>query len=542
MSPLASPGRRAAPRLLVLLLLALALVPVATARAAEPTATVAGTVRDGAGAPVAGARIYVNGPGSRRPAGIHPSDASWPWAAVSDATGAYEIPGVPMWAAGDELYESTVFASRHGYTSSHYLGREESRPFVAREAATYRADFVLHRIDAVIRGRVSIKGGASPEALRVYPERVGDPNTTFQPELVTHPDGRYELTVPAGRYRVGAESRYGLAGNAPDLPGVRTGPAFDLPAGGVREDVDVLLRARLPYPATDQYGYWQFGYEDGRVSDDPFPRYPRDETPSVLSTIGPVLEHGVPRTAKHNEPGEGSTDLTAGFFGLNVYRVRLHNRGDHDLWVRSVRFEGPDAGWFSCQEPYHGSGDVFWVGCDQGFVLPGETKDLPIQVRNGVLKAEFRATAVVTTSAPGGELRFPMVVRMPGVPSGALPTPPAGGAAPGTGSATPRPARPRPMTRSARSRLGRSVALAPTRVRVRLPGAGRVAVRIERRTSRAGRRGKTVRRATLRATRARTVTARLRRLPAGRYRVRMTVALAGHTAATVTVDRTVRGR
>ncbi|MDX8151589.1 hypothetical protein SK069_08305 [Patulibacter brassicae] len=414
-------------------------------------------------------------------------------------------------------------------------------------------------LTAVLRGRVTVRGAA------LGPGQVTASRPDGAERLVTDTDtdGRYELRVRPGRWRVTAESRYGLPTRWPDLPmGREDAPDVVAQDGEVRDGLDFSLRARLAGPGTDEYGTRYAGHDPSQ-EDAAATSYPRDPYRSVLSPNGPrlsitVAPHHDAGSVRNLRPGEL---LTFGIGGVTVpVTLGVRNTGDDTVFLRDARFDGGDAVRF-------GSCTLDQGACGTSRLLPGQGTTMRLWPVFAAYRFHYATTFVV----PGGGLRIPLVLRNVAPPgwgtdgdarmpadwaehapldqvalakasgrgfapsaraaAGAAPAP-----SPTTGVATP--AAP---SGSGSSRLG-TPALSRTALTARFPVAGRATVRIDRQVAPAARTGRparwrTVGRVTLRARRPGVQRARVRRIVPGRYRMRVQSWLGGAPldARTVTV-------
>ncbi|MCK9247542.1 MAG: carboxypeptidase regulatory-like domain-containing protein [Solirubrobacteraceae bacterium] len=545
---------RRATTLLALLaaLLASVLVPSV---AHGSTAAVHGTVRDDAGRPLEGARVVVPAPVTGVSYTVWDTHDDWPFADVTDADGRYEITGLP--ARSPTSTSFTVRGSAPGHATEAARGPDGQDLYVDPAAGErMRVDLTLRTIGSVIRGRVTLRGGlpAGRPEIRVRTEGAAGYST---PATVDD-DGRYEIHLPAGEHRIEATSPLGLRGYWPDLPGARyDGPPLVLGRDAVREDVDIVLRPRLPYAATDQYGEAHAGTDPDRPATDPPRRYPEDDTPSVLSTVGARAEvgrplHGFAKLLEQHGLEEARWVVEG--WGYNRFTVAVTNHGDADLFLRRTSFDGPDAALFSCTPHDLAQGPQ---SCAPAVVLPGRTTTVPVVLDQDTPRDVYRATLTIETNAPGGPHRVPFeVTRLKPPPLGPGWTPPDAGAGATTvpGSAVPPPASTTPSrstppaaaTRSGTARRAsptRSLKLTRSAVRLALPAAGAVRVRIDRRRPGAGAaRWRKVRDVRLRARRAGAVRRSVRTLAAGRYRVRLRVTLRGASTRSTTTYRRVSRR
>lgn len=563
------PGAHAATVLAALLALVLALALPGIAAASDPwtapdseRGVVHGVVLDDAGRPLEG--VIVDASATRRVGGGSQATGSH---TLTDEHGRYRVVLVDdRDLIGDGFY---VTSRKSGYMDGAN-GKPvppttdwSIRPVRPGAGDVTRVDLAMRRRSATVSGRITVRGGApAAEQLRVWVLPEGERRDLD--DVTLHDDGRYEVRVPAGALSVSAQSRFGLPRNwlGPQPGG---GPARNRLVVGSDEHhsgVDIELPARLPHHAVDQYGTLHDGYDPQDSIPHPAPRYPIDETPHPGSTVGPVARFE-PFRMPHAAAGLSDVPWLAQPWGFNRYEIPVLNDGDHDLWIREVRFEGRDAALFRCEVHVMSGASL---PCRSGElvhgrygVVPFELKGatLPVVVNQDVHRDVYEATAVIVTNAPGSPHRVPMrVVNLTAplaewmlagcVASGECPAGPAGPTGPvGTGDAPAGPSdgAPAPADRSARPAtiLKSAVRLTRSRVRFVLPGAARGQIRIERRRTRGRKRvWSAVRRSSFSTRRAGTVTRRLKALPAGRYRVRLRVTPRGERARTITAIRRTR--
>lgn len=554
-------------RAFVLLLLVLSVVLTAAVGARPASAAdedgpsgpgvVQGVVRDGEGVPVPGATVELGA--SRRPPG-----GSGPWTSgnrstTTDADGRYRLGGVAI--PSEDVSVGYLVAWADGYATTYDQGVAERLRGSA--GAPVRSDPVLLRRDAILRGRVSVRGGG-PGGASVSATRVGTVAGQEVERFWTSVDDRggWRLDVPPGRYRVQAESSTGLPTWWPDVSASR--PATLTPAvaaGGVLDDLDVSMRLRLPGPAVDEFGQWQHGSDPARADEAPG-RYPRDPYRSVHAVRGPQLQLGTPRSVySFDLPKLPAGDLitvtgSGSAMGLAV-EVPVTNTGDDLLWVDPPRLEGPIGEASRC----------VWPGVSECAVPrpiePGETKVLRVEPNSTAWAPEYLLTLVVPSSAGIFDARLPLRLRNVGEEAfgrddhrnlGGVweylsdedqartahfvgkgpPVPPelaAWAAAMAAATAPQPPAPPAPKV-PRRPAIG-VVTVGRTSVRFTFPAAGRVDVRIDRlvrsKDRRRPDRWAPARAVVLRSTRAGTRRAAIRRLPVGPYRVRIAARIGGRT-------------
>lgn len=535
--PSISPVRAAG----LLLLVLLALLGGTAGAGAQTTGpgVVEGTVRDEQGAPVVGAAVRVHTE-TFGPAGSGSFDRH----ATSDAEGRYRVDGIVL-PTGHPLDDGRALrVEQDGYAvegARGVLGR-----LGAFDGTPVRADVVLRRRDVVLRGRLSIRGGASIAGAGVTVTTATEPGTEAGAydrwTADVDADGRYEVRVPAGRFRILAGSRYGLPTSWPDLAEARPAPTTRTAAHGETLDgLDVSMRARQEHAARDEFGRAHAGWGDG-PGDDPgnggaVGTYPRDTYRSVTSPNGPAVEIGPLRTSRIVFP-DLPPDALVTVPGVGLpFDVPIRNTGDDVLWLGDVRVEGPSV---------LGSSSTDGVRACQGlFVMPGATLAVSITAITAAYAPEYRLTLVTSTNA-GADVRTPMVQRTvsspgagPGDPhpfDALIPFLPPGARA-GTLVAT----QGRPTARAATVGIG-AVTVRRSSVRVAFPAAGRTDVRVDRRITARGRsaaRWSRARSVRLRATRAGTRTARIRPLARGRYRIRAATRLGRGPVRRVTAVRTI---
>jgi len=211
-----------------------------------PGATLAGHVRDVAGAPVPNAHLFVQVQG--RPIGFGFQEMCGPVGA-SDAEGSYAIPHLP---AGT-IQEIRVRAE--GFVESGSLGF--GIPLTAR--ATVPFDVVLRRA-CTLRGRVVDAQGTPLPGLEVWSDAMQTfgtpPAAPRSTRVVTDADGAYVLHgVPAGRRVVRAV-----------LPGYARGADVLVEAGeGGEIAVPDLVLGASPSAAREEPGERPRGAIEGRL-------------------------------------------------------------------------------------------------------------------------------------------------------------------------------------------------------------------------------------------------------------------------------------
>lgn len=546
--------------MLVLVALVLGAGPVATAAAAHPESgpgVVLGTVRDTDGRPVAGAwaevttETYDASDGSQR---VHTRSA------VADAAGAFRIEGIvlPGQTLGDTSRGFVV--RKDGYVDEG-VGTVEGR-LMAWTGEPVRVDVVLRRRDVVLRGRLNVRDGGSPVGGRVGASPVlpagQHPGRFDHWQTTADDDGRWELRVPAGAYRVWAQSTYGLPASWPDLGSPRVGAVTRAATGGETVDgLDISMRLRMRDAAVDEFGNVHPGWsgdQDAAVG-----RYPRDPYRSVTVERGAQVAAAAARHARDTIFPRLPQDelITITGFGPAV-DVPVTNTGDDVLWTGAVRIEGTFEGGSRCEE------GVTRRPCSDRWILPGDTVVMRVTPSNRVYAPTYDMTLVVPTNA-GADLRVPFRLRnvadpalgpddvntmaallpylspeaersaiLLGAPGPWQQRRPTGGTPTGGGP-------PASAVTPATPRIG-AVVLRRRSVRTTFPAAGRIDVRIDRRVPARGRsraRWSTTRSVGLRATRPGVRTARLRTLPRGRYRVRVTARFGAAKVQRATAVRTV---
>lgn len=528
----------------------------AVARATEDDAptgpgVVEGVVRDRLGAPMAG--IHVSLDTWVTPAGT--TRSLWfPRSVTTQADGRYRFDGVPT--PDDEVFVADLRTWAEGYAAGVVKGI--SARLRAAPATPIVEDVLVRRRDVTLRGRVSVRGGsAEGAAVTLTPADDGvDPDEGWIARV--DEDGRWEQEVPAGRYRITAESTYGLKTSWPDVPASRPGPAPATPyvaPGGVLGGLDVSMRLRLPGPAIDEWGQYHQGW-DPQASGFPG-RYPRDPYRSVTALRGGVATVGTPVSTyslglPRLPPGDLITVTGHGILGLEV---PVTNTGDDVLWL-SPRLEGdldPDS---YCQWALTGD------RCsEEQPLLPGETRTVMISPYTSAWAPEYALTLVLV-NPEGPDVRVPMRLRNVGQEQFGAddhrnmrgvhpylsdedqattasflglgpPLPPeveAWLAAMAAGPQAPAAASPAPAPVKRVTPPG-VLTLARTSVRFTFPAAGRVDVRIDRlvraKRKRQADRWVLARTVALKATRAGARSIRIKRLAVGPYRVRITARIGG---------------
>lgn len=551
------PSHRAVvPLLLALLLAVLAGGPVAAAGAADgPTGpgVVQGVVRDVAGTPIPGATVELGT--SARGA----TDAD-PWTqtrheTTTDAAGRYRLAGIAT--PGEGVSVGDVVASAPGFAQNASRGISER--LAAAPRTPVDADVLLRRPDVTLRGRISVRGGSAEGGWVTATRAAPDADWAFDRYSAwPDADGRWELRVPAGAYRVSAQSTYGLETWWPDVPAARPGPLTrTLASGDVLDGVDVSMRLRLPGRAVDEYGQEHWGWDPAASESGEVGRYPRDPYRSVTAVRGAALEVGTPRSVySFDLPRLPAGDLvTVTGTGIIQVEVPVSNPGDDVLWVDAARLEGSIAEASTCSWAEGGE------CAKEHAVMPGETDTIRITPNSETYAPEYPLTLVLQTSAELLDRRVPLRLRNVGweefgandhrnlrgihpylsdedqaLTAGFLglgpPLPPevsAWMAAMAAGSQPPASApAPAPVKRVTPPGV---LTLARSSVRFTFPAAGRVDVRIDRlvraKRKRQPDRWVLARTVALRATRAGARSVRIKRLAVGPYRVRITARIGG---------------
>lgn len=556
------------PRVLSLLLaLLLVLAGASSAAAAEDEAptgpgSVSGVVRDRLGVPMVGVHVsldtWVTPRGSSR--------SRWfPRSMTTGTDGRYRFAGVPT--PDDEVFVADVHAWAEGYANGAVRG--VSARLRAAPTTPIVEDVVMRRRDLTMRGRVSVRGG-TPEGATVTLTPVGDGADPDEGWIArVQEDGRWEQDVPAGRYRISAESTYGLRTWWPDVPAARPGPVTPVGLPGTTLDgLDVSMRLRQQGPAIDEYGQYHQGWDRDAVG--PVGRYPRDPYRSVTVLRGGIATAGTPVSTYYLglprlPAGELITLTGHGIIGLEV---PVTNTGDDVLWL-GARVKGAISPASPCRWALTGG-----ACSEEQPLLPGETRTVVVAPYTEAWAPEH-AFDLVLTNADGPETRVPLRLRNVGLPeygpddwhniSGLLPYlseelaeqaairlgtgPPLSPeiaallramAAPPSPAATP----PAPAPAVRRPPAVGVVTVRRTSVRFTFPAAGRVDVRLDRLVRSTDRRRPDrwarARAVTLKATRAGARTVRIKRLGVGPYRVRI-VARIGGRVRRVTDYRDVKG-
>lgn len=569
--PLA-PGRerRSARAATVALLLALVALlaggPVTAARAVEaPTSAgvVQGIVRDTDGAPLSDVSVDLN-TGTRDPATAGPG-GSGNWygdvrTETTDASGRYRFDGVRT--PDDDHDVWGVSAHAEGYASAGANDLSQRLRTAPRTPAD--ADLVLRRLDVTLRGRVSVRGGTPEGAWLTVTSAAPGANQSWFDSWSAWPDGdgRWELEVPAGAYKISAQSTYGLPTWWPDRAVARTAPVTRTARpGDVLDGLDISMRMRLPGPAIDEFGVQQSGWDSSR-SQDPLGTYPRDTYRPPTSVRGPVASVGTPQSVYYSYPlvklPKGDLVTVTGF-GIPV-EVPVTNTGDDLLWVDPPRLQGGIAAASTCMWTSNNSSSYpSSYSCDVAHPIePGETQTVTITPVSDAWATEYPLTLTLPTSA-GPDVQVPLRLRNVGwEESGADDHRNLRGIFPylsdedqartagflGLGPTVPpeveawlasmaKPAAapvPTPVKRAAP--LG-VVTVARTSVRFSFPAAGRVDVRIDRLirsgSVRRSDRWKLARTVILKSNRAGVRSVRIKRLAIGPYRVRITAKIGGRT-------------
>ena len=524
---------RALLAVLFLLLLVASPAARATSREAGPAAAplrLEGTVRDANGVPLSGALVRASitrwtSDGSR------PQHERYTW---TDAHGRYRLDDVTHGLPADALW-----AARGQATLAEHPPAERELLDVLRDAlaggdAVARADFVIDTATATLAGRLRIRASDEPLAPTPF---AGATVTLTQTDgsgvsrsTPVEPDGRFRISVPPGRYRVTGNAPAGaLPAIWPGLPNITPleAPAIELGRDEVRDDLELALRARLPYTAVTEFGQHVEGWDP---RDPRNPRdgeallcYPRDTDP-VPGTSGS-------RAALVGEPvrNEGGQLRGGVVLGEPIYLV-VRNVGDRMLLLDRVRLEGDGASGYRVA-----STGVTFSPCSPPFLAPGEAQlpNLAIVLSPvpGTRQPDvLRMTAVIGHDQ--GELRVPIEARRavrPATPTGKPSAPPS----------PPSPARPTGSRATGTAPTLAALELGRRTLRVHFPAAGTAVVAFQRRGGRRAR-WRTVRTVRLRATGTSDRTARVPRLRRGRYRVRLTTAVAGQPRRTLEVLYRVR--
>ena len=399
-----------------------------------------------------------------------------------------------------------------------------------------RADAVEPQGDeAVIGGRVSVRASeGEPRAPDLLADaRVSvtgvlpDGSGTGWYDIPVDDDGRYELAVPPGSYEVRAESRGGLDTAWPDLPGgYQSVPRAVVEPRQRRLDLDVSMRARLPYAAFDRTGRLHEGWDpaDPRTtervlaSDQP-PCYPAETATRSPGATGSIAEvaGGPLRTLPY---GGHVYDISAG----QGFYLLLRNSGDRILWLGGLHLEGPGAGAYRVSTRYR-------PRCLELHVPPGETQTYAIgfEPQEVPFLPSYRFDIVVPDDHGG--LRIPVTAVNPAAKLLAA------AASTATPPATLKPAK-RPKLGKAPTLAG--LELTRRKLRVHFPGAGTATVFFDQRGPGRRTRWRTVRTIRLTATRTGDRSRSLPRLPAGSYRVRLLAQIAGQPARRLTITHRVR--
>jgi hypothetical protein len=516
----------------------------------RPSATIEGVVRDVSGAPVADAHVHVETNTSRHGNGYtasveHDVDAQ------TDAEGRYRLDDVvlPETRGTEVVFPGQLTVQKPGLTRQ---GITDIDRRLLDATGVVRADVVLRPIDAVLRGRLSVRGG-TPEGGRVTVHEVGvDPGVHH--DLGTYgaqadDDGRWRIEVPGGRFTALASSTYGLDTKWPDLPAAWTiDPSFDVSPGATRDGLDLSMRLRQPAAAFDEFGQLFDGWRPPQPGDT-VGTYPPDTYRSTTIVRGAVVDAGPPHTSDFTL-GWLPKDQLVTTTGLGVpIDVRITNTGDDVLRLGDVRLEGEKLGAFTClvdnQRPCKGS-----------IALPGRSVIVTVTPFTNAYAPVYHLRLVVPSNASAGDTRVPIDIRNVSDPS-ANPYDPNNVAALGQflppealaliAANQAAEAAGRPLRFATATELSAAV-LRRDRVRVAFPSAGTATVRVDRavrarpRVRARGVRWATARSVHLRATRSSTRTARIRPLAAGRYRVRLTIRLGTGKARTVSAIRTLRAR
>lgn len=539
------------------------LVPGPTARAEPPAGAtgagvITGVVRDARGAPIAGATVSLN---VGRPADQPGSWVGDVRTTTTDGSGRYRFEGVDP---PDERHQVWgVSASAADFASARV--EDVGERMRAAPGTPVVADLVLRRLDVTLRGRVSVRGGEVGWGWVTVRDAASDGRYGADTWTTSvQGDGRWELRVPAGAYRISASSTYGLETWWPDVAGARPGPVTrTVAAGEVVDGLDVSMRLRLPGPAVDEYGTQHWGWDSSASQETG--RYPRDSYRSPSVVRGAQLALGTPRSAFYFPlPRLPAGDLvTVTGHGIPV-EIPVENTGDDVLWFGPVRLAGEIAADSTCTVG-------FYRPCDQEQpVEPGETAIVRITSVTSRWAPRHDLEATIPTSV-GPDLRIPLSLRnvgseefgpddvrnlrgihqylsdedqwrQGGILGVAPPLPPELTAwLRSLAPPAPAPAAAAPVRRAPAIGV---VTVRRTSVRFTFPAAGRIDVRLDRlvrsKDRRRPDRWTRARSVTLRATRAGARTVRIERLTIGPYRVRITARIGGRVRR-VTDYRDVKG-
>lgn len=507
--------------------------------AGAPTGTVQGVVRDEQGAPIRGVVVRAS---INRTTGN--SMRWWDRETRTGDDGRYVLRDVLVPVGSDALNSRLTFDSPDwGLATDADFGTAfQATPL----GTTYVSDMSLLRRDVTLRGRVSVRDGASPagasvraEAIAVDPVR-DDENEPRWWDADVAPDGTWSVRIPPVPVRLRGDSTFGLPTGYPDLPSIRRdSPVLRTTHGEVREGLDLSLRARLPHAALDEYGQAHQGSAGTNLEVwEMTERYGRDPHRSVLSTVGARIAAGAVTNVDDSPLGLPANDPVT-ITGMPIpVQLTLRNDGDDDLWLGAVRFEGAAATCFVTGPP---------APCADAYVLPGTTRTVRVTVDSTRWSEVYRTTLVLPSNA-GADLRVPVAVRNLAtadydpndpshpVPLGLVPYLPPAQLALALANG------------NLRGPVARALALATltltrTRVGATFPGAGSATVTIARARPRRARRPttwRTVQRVRLTRNAAGRSVRAIRPLAAGRYRLRTVTRITGRPSRTTTTYRTVR--
>jgi hypothetical protein len=521
----------------VLLLLLPLIASPGAARATEREAgapaplRLEGMVRDANGVPLSGALVRARitrwtTDGSR------PQHERYTW---TDAYGRYRLDDVTHGLPADALWAAQGQATLAEHPPAERELLDVLRDALAGGDAVARADFVIDTATATLAGRLRIRASDEPLAPTPF---AGATVTLTQTDgsgvsrsTAVEPDGRFRISVPPGRYRVTGNAPAGaLPAIWPGLPSITPidAPAIELRRDELRDDLELALRARLPYTAVTEFGQHVEGW-DPRDPRNPrtgeAPRcYPRDTEP-VPGTSGS-------RAALVGEPVRNDGGQLRGgvAVGEPIFLV-VRNVGDRMLWLDRVRLEGDGA------NSYHvASTGVTFSRCASPFLAPGEAHlpnlSIALYPVPGVRQPDvLRMTAVIGHDQ--GELRVPIDARRtvrPASPTGK----------PSVPSAAPTSSRPTGPKATGTAPTLAALELGRRTLRVHFPAAGTAVVAFQRRGGGRRARWRTVRSVRLRASGTSDRTARVPRLRPGRYRVRLTTEVVGQPRRTLEVLHRVR--